>query len=75
VKLAVVPFAAMVTDDGTCAIVLLLLSATVAPAEGAGPFSVTVPVDVPPPITVLGLRIKDVSVAGLMVRVAERVAL
>jgi hypothetical protein len=75
VKLALVPFAAMLTDDGTCAIVLLLLSARVAPAEGAGPFRVTVPVDVPPPITVLGLRIKDARVPGLMVRVAERVVL
>jgi len=50
VKVAVVAFAATVTLAGTVATdVLLLLSTTTAPDEGAGPFSVTVPADELPP--------------------------
>lgn len=74
-KLALVVFPATVTDGGTCATVLLLLRATFAPPEGAGPVSVTVAVDELPPTMVLGLRVMLDSVARLMVRVAERVAL
>ena len=70
-----VVFAGIVTDAGTCAIVLLLLRVTLAPTEGAGPVSLTFAVDELPPMMVLGLRVKVDSVAGLIVRLADRVAL
>ena len=49
---------------------LLLLSVTNAPAGGAAPFSVTVPVELFPPTTLVGDRVKEDKVAGLTVRVA-----
>lgn len=52
---ALVAPAATVTLDGTLATVVLLLeSATCTPPEGAGPLSVTVPVDEFPPVTLAG---------------------
>jgi hypothetical protein len=50
-------------------LVLPVLKETTAPAGGAAPFRVTVPADVLPPTTVLGLRESDVRVAALTVRV------
>jgi hypothetical protein len=71
VKVAVVALAATVTLAGTVAAAVLLLdSVTTAPAAGAGPVNVTVPVDEVPPITVLGLKLTEVSVAAVTVRVA-----
>jgi len=70
VNVAVVAPAATVTLVGTVAANLLLLSVTVAPPGGAGPFSVTVPVDVPPGATDVGLRLKELGDGVLTVKVA-----
>jgi len=53
---------------------LLLESATLAPPGGAGPFSVTVPVeDSRPPVTLLGLSLSEERVGGSTVTEAVRV--
>lgn len=71
VKVAVVALAATVTLEGTVAtVVLLLVSVTTAPPAGAGPLSVTVPVDGFPPVTELGLRISELGTGAFTVRVA-----
>jgi hypothetical protein len=71
VKVAVVAFAATVTLDGTLAAVVLLLDrVTTAPPAGAGPFNVTVPVDGVPPTTDVGLRLTELSVAAVTVKLA-----
>src|SRR5882672_311838 len=55
VKVALVAPAPTVTLDGTLATVVLLLeSVTCAPPAGAGPLSVTVPVEEFPPVTLVG---------------------
>src|SRR5436190_24326744 len=65
VNVALVAPAATVTLEGTVATdVLLLESATCAPPDGAGPLSVTVPVEESPPVTVVGLSDSEVSVRG-----------
>ena len=62
-KVAVVALAATVTLAGTCAAAELLLDrVTTAPPAGAGPFRVTVPVEVLPPIVEVGLSVTEVSV-------------
>ena len=74
-NVAVVAFAATVTLAGTwAAVVLLLESVTTAPPAGAGPLNVTVPVEELPPITELGLRVIELKVAALTVRVVVFVA-
>jgi hypothetical protein len=74
VNVAVVAPAATVTLAGTwAAAVRLLLSVTTMPPAGAGPFSVTVPVDGFPPWTLLGSRIRVDNVGAVTVRVALRV--
>ena len=75
VKLALVCPADTVTWDGTVATdVLLLDSDTLAPPKGAAPLRVTVPVELFPPLTLVGLRVSDESVTedddGLIVSVA-----
>ena len=63
-----------VTLTGTVATeVLLLLIVTTAPLAGAGPFSVTVPVDELPPRTDVGLNVTELSVAAAGVTVNEAV--
>ena len=75
VKVAVVALAATITLAGTrAAPVSLLDSVTVAPPTGAGPFSLTVPVDGFPPTTELGLRLIEFNVATTTVKVVDRVA-
>ena len=59
-KLALVAPAGTVTVDGTVA-GLTVEGCTTAPPVGAGPLSVTVPVDHPPAATVDGLRASDVT--------------
>jgi hypothetical protein len=65
-----VAFGAIVTLVGTVATVLLLPSVTSAPPAGAGPLSVTVPVDTLPPRTDVGLNVTELSVAAVTVKVA-----
>src|ERR1700739_2329389 len=71
VKLALVFPACTMTLDGTVATeVLLLESVTVAPPEGAADVRVTVPVELFPPLTLVGFRVSEESVtddAGVMV--------
>ena len=70
-NVAVVAFGATVTLAGTCAAAVLLLdSVTTAPPAGASPFSVTVPVEVLPPVTVVGLSVTELKVAAVTVNVA-----
>ena len=60
VNVAVVAPAATVTLAGTCAAAVLLLDrVTTAPPAGAGPFSVTVPMQEFPPTIEVGLRLTE----------------
>lgn len=72
VKVALVLPAGMVTLEGTLAAALLLESMTCAPPDGAGPLSVTVPVEVcTPPTTLLGFSVSDATVGGVTVSEAD----
>ena len=71
VKVVLVDPADIVTLGGTCAAdVLLLCNVTTAPPAGAAPLSVTVPVELFPPKTEVGLLVSAEKVAALTVRVA-----
>jgi len=70
VNVAVVAPLGTVTLEGTVALVLLEESETDAPPDGAGPFNVTVPVELFPPTTEVGLSETPDKVAGTMVKVA-----
>src|SRR5437660_12393455 len=78
VNVALVAPAATVTLEGTVATdVLLLESATCAPPDGAGPLSVTVPVEESPPVAVVGLSDSEESVrdgAGVGISEESKVA-
>jgi hypothetical protein len=72
--------AATITLEGTVATAVLLLeSETTAPPDGAAPVSVTVPCDVFPPTTLVGLNERAESVGplvpGVTVRTAPQVVL
>src|SRR6266850_3110214 len=74
-KVALVAPAGTVTLPGTVAAELLLDSVTCVPPPGAGPSSVTVPVELLPPVTVVGFTASEVRrTLGTTVRVAVRVA-
>jgi len=75
-KVALVAPAGTVTLPATVAAAELLLdSVTCAPPPGAGPSSVTVPVELLPPATVVGLSASEErrTSGGFTVRVAVRV--
>jgi hypothetical protein len=74
VNVAVVAPAGTVTLAGPRATdALLLPSVTTAPPAGAGPVSVTLPVEVPrPPVTVVGFSVSEVRTGGSTVSVADR---
>jgi hypothetical protein len=81
VKLVLLAPATTVTLAGTlAAAVLLLVSVTTAPPDGAAPLSVTVPVEFcVPPTTLVGFNVSEESVAagggtGVTVSVAVRLA-
>src|SRR3989442_14861091 len=58
-KVALVAPSETVTPAGTVAAALLLERETRAPPRGAGPLSVTVPVEERPPATLVGLRLSE----------------
>ena len=66
-KPALVPPAGTVTPEGTTAAGSLLESVTCAPPAGAGAFSVTVPVEGLPPVTLVGLTVSDETIGGITV--------
>ena len=73
-KLALVPPGETVTLAGNTTAGLLLESVTCPPPAGAGPFSVTVPVEGLPPVTLAGLRASEETIGGITVSVAICVA-
>jgi hypothetical protein len=58
------------TEAGTVAAAWLLESVTIVPPEGAGEPKVTVPVELEPPTTPVGLSVNTVNDGGLIVSVA-----
>ena len=67
-KVALVAPAGTVTLPATVATAGLLLdSVTGAPPAGAGPFSLTVPVELLPPVTVVGLTLSELGMGGITV--------
>lgn len=62
VKVTLLLPAAILTEPGTAAEVLLLERETVAPPAGAAPLRVTVPVTDVPPVTLAGLTATEESV-------------
>ena len=78
VNVALVAPAATITLEDTLAAPLLLDSATCAPPAGAGPLSVTIPVeDCVPPVTRVGFSVSEETVGsggGVTVSVADLVA-
>jgi hypothetical protein len=74
VKLTELEPEAIVTDAGTLSVLALLESATVTPAEPAGPDTVTVQAAVPPELRLAGVQVSEVSditADRLMVTVCE----
>ena len=63
VKVVPVLPAGTVTDEGTVAAGLLLLSATATPPAGTGALKVTVPVEFAPPITLAGFKLSEFNIS------------
>jgi hypothetical protein len=79
VKFALVDPAATVTLLGTVAEELLLLKLTTVPPEGAAALSFTVPVELLPPVTLVGLNVTEETVvpqelAALTFKLVDTVA-
>jgi hypothetical protein len=68
VKVAVVAPAATVTLAGTVADALLLDKLTAAPPVGAALLSVTVPVELEPPVTAAGFKLREETDGGFTVK-------
>src|SRR3989454_12644918 len=66
-KPARAPRGAPVPRAGATAAGLLLESVTCAPPAGAGPFSVTVPAEGLPPVTLAGLSASEETIGGITV--------
>jgi hypothetical protein len=64
VKVAENVLAGTLTLDATCTAALLLERLIVAPPVGAKPLRVTVPVAVPAPVSVLGLKARELTTTG-----------
>lgn len=65
-KVAIVELAATVTLAGTvAAAVLLLVSVTTAPPDGAGPLSVIVALDDVPPVRLAGFSVKELKLGSV----------
>jgi hypothetical protein len=61
-KLAdIAPAGTMIVAGTVATFVLLLVRLITAPPEGAGALNVTVPVEVKPPLTLVGLRVSELS--------------
>ena len=73
VNVALVAPAGTVTLAGTVATVALAESVTTAPPDGAALVSVTVPCEVPPPVTLAGLSVNALRLAGGGTGVTESV--
>src|SRR5437899_12574402 len=65
-KVALVVPSGTVTLAGTVAAALLLARETTAPSRGAGALSVTVPVEERPPVTLVGPRLSEERLAGVL---------
>lgn len=75
VKVALLLPPGTVTLAGTLAAPLLLERVTCAPPAGAGPLSVTVPVeDCTPPTTLVGFNVSEETVGGVTVSDADWLA-
>jgi len=75
VKVAPAEPSGIVTLAGTCAADgLLLCKVTTAPPEGEGPLKVSVPLELLPPTTALGLLVSEDKVGALTVRVVVLVS-
>jgi hypothetical protein len=70
VKVAVVLPAETSREAGVVAAGLLLDKVTSAPPEGAGELSVTVAMELLPPVTVVGLKLSELSIGGVTDSVA-----
>ena len=75
VKVEFVAPAGTTTLAGTAAAALAVVKEITAPPLGAIPFSVAVPVEETPPMTVAGLKLIEESAAGFTVRFAVLVTL
>jgi hypothetical protein len=74
VNVALVALLGTVTLAGTVAADTLLERLTTAPPLGAGPLRVTVPVEVVPPLTLVGLSPTELSVGGVVAGVIVSIA-